>query len=75
MITDFVNITDRGKAATNSGCICGHYANCESRICQVYDYEIKYIITTLIVKYSSFRIYLMFLLIKCVIAVKIFELK
>ena len=40
-IIDFVNITDRGKHATNSGCILCHYANFKSSICHVYDYEIK----------------------------------
>ena len=42
-------------------------ANCERDICQVYDYECKYILTALLGEYSTFRIYLMFVLIKCVI--------
>ena len=65
-IIDFANIIEGGKRATNSDGIFGHYVNCEWRICQVYDYEIKYI-TTLLVEYSTFRIYRTFLLIKCII--------
>ena len=35
--------------------------------------KLKYIVSSLFIEYSSFRIYMMFLLIKCVIATEIFD--
>ena len=46
-IIDFENIIDGGKPTTNNGNIFSRYANCDL----VCDYEIKCIITTLLVEY------------------------
>ena len=35
--------------------------------------KLKYIVSSLFIEYSSLRIYIMFLLIKCVIATEIFD--
>ena len=62
------------KFATNRSNIFGYYANCEWRICQVYNDEIKTYPNSIICWVFNFKTCKMSLLIKSIIAAHIFRL-
>ena len=71
-IIDSVNITGGVKPATDNSNVFRHYANYVNDVfVRFMIMGLKYILTILLVDYSTFRIYMMFLLIKCIIVAEI----